>query len=174
MDWSKIGLIFFDKLLISLILLAVAFWTKRVLEKSKMTFGFSLKFSEERLRRIGLIWEAMDEWESKLRNFRLTAMDYNNADSSDQKKKSELYTRAVSNLGTAMKKASAVSDSIDKNRFWLGDDSVYQSFVSHFSLLHRHTQESLKETPEGLIEVGRIEEELIESRKSISDYLKLP
>ena len=88
MDWDKVFLIFVDKLLIGLVLLGVAYWTKRVLQKSKMTFGFSLKFSEEKIRRIGEIWMNIDECEALLRKFQRTSERTEN--NSDPTKKSEL------------------------------------------------------------------------------------
>ena len=174
MCWDKIGLIVFDKLLIGLILLGAAFLTKWLLERSKMTFGFALKFSEERIRRIGEIWTEIDECEALLRNFQRIIQTAEKTDKSDRTTLTKLGNQAKSVGKQVGEKYTAVRMKIDSNRFWLGDDSVYQSFVSHAVLLYRHLTAFTERGQKGLIPVKTIDEEIRASRKTIVNYLKLP
>ena len=172
MDWDKVFLIFVDKLLIGLVLLGVAYWTKRVLQKSKMTFGFSLKFSEEKIRRIGEIWMNIDECEALLRKFQRTSERTEN--NSDPTKKSELRSQLRSVGDEVIAKFDTSRLQIDRNRFWLGDDAVYRSLVSHIDLLGKHMNAFNKLKEEGRTPMKRVDEEIEESRKTVVDYMKLP
>ena len=63
---------------------------------------------------------------------------------------------------------------IDRNRFWLGDDAVYRSLVSHIDLLGKHMNAFNKLKEEGRTPMKRVDEEIEESRKTVVDYMKLP
>ena len=134
MCWDQIFLIFFDKLLIGLILLAVGYWTKRQLDKSKATFGLSLKFSEEKIRRIGAIWTDIDECEVLLRSFQSKLKTAENIDGSDRTRLNKVAEQAVSLGKRAADKYTAMRMNIERNRFWLGDDSVYQCTSRSFAM----------------------------------------
>lgn len=175
LDWGEIGLIFFDKLLIGLILLGVGFYVKRTLEESKMTFGFALKFSEERIQRIGQIWLDIDQCEATLRRYqRISTRSRIAGEEADKESMGELEAKAQVVGDEAVKKYHDMRLKIDSNRFWLGDDSVYQSFVSHADLLFSHFEAFAKQLQEEPTQIEKIEEEIKASRKSIFDYLKLP
>ena len=126
-----------DNLLIGAIIIILAYLFNKLLEKFKSRQSFLNEIAKERVSKISECWEVIYSWEYNIQSlYTLMAHMSENAESvqsyNEKLRSNKNIDELIKNINQQFPK---VKETIEKNRFWTGND-LYRKFVGYGSSLY--------------------------------------